>query len=73
MIESLDADAVAGYAIPYQGFSAVATLAALPLGALWPAYTDAATRQDLDWLRRRVRRTIGGMAIVGVTLGAYRC
>lgn len=66
----LGPDAVAGYAIPYQGFSAVATLAALPLGALWPAYTDAATRHDLDWLRRRVRRTIGGMAIVGITLGA---
>jgi O-antigen/teichoic acid export membrane protein len=65
----LGPNAVAGYAIPYQGFSAVATLAALPLGALWPAYTDAATRRDLDWLRRRVRRTIGGMAILGVTLG----
>jgi O-antigen/teichoic acid export membrane protein len=65
----LGANAVAGYAIPYQGFSAVATLAALPLTALWPAYTDAATRRDLDWLRRRVRRTIGGMAILGVTVG----
>jgi O-antigen/teichoic acid export membrane protein len=60
--------AVAGYAVPYQGFSAVATLAILPLGALWPAYADAAARQDFRWLRNTVRRTIAFMALVGCAL-----
>jgi O-antigen/teichoic acid export membrane protein len=62
--------AVAGYAVPYQGFSAVATLAVLPLGALWPAYTDAAARQDLTWLRETVRRTIAVMSLIGCALAA---
>ena len=62
--------AVAGYAVPYQGFSAVATLAVFPLVALWPAYTDAATRQDFTWLRDTVRRSIAFMALVGCALAA---
>lgn len=66
----LGPSAVAGYAIPYQGFSAIAMLATLPLAALWPAFTEAAARRDLDWLRTSVRRTIGGMAAIGVALGA---
>ncbi len=64
----LGPNAVAAYAVPYEGFSAVATLAVLPLVALWPAYTDAAARRDFTWLRDTVRRSIAFMALVGCAL-----
>jgi O-antigen/teichoic acid export membrane protein len=64
----LGSAAVTGYAVPYRAFTAVATLAVLPLAALWPAYTDAAVRHDWPWLRRSVARTVTAMTSIGVAL-----
>jgi len=64
----LGSAAVTGYAVPYRAFTAVATVAVLPLTALWPAYTDAAVRRDWRWLRRSVARTVTGMTAIGVAL-----
>ena len=59
------------YAVPYRAFTAVATLAVLPMLALWPAYTDAYARNDHNWLRRTFTRTLVAMSAVGVALGAF--
>jgi O-antigen/teichoic acid export membrane protein len=61
--------AVTEYAVPYRAFTAVATLAVLPMLALWPAYTDAFARHDNEWLRRTFTRTLVVMSAVGVALG----
>jgi O-antigen/teichoic acid export membrane protein len=61
---------VTEYAVPYRAFTAVATLAVLPMLALWPAYTDAFARHDHDWLRRTFVRTLLAMSALGIALGA---
>jgi len=61
---------VTEYAVPYRAFTAVATLAVLPMLALWPAYTDAFARNDHDWLRRTFVRTLVAMSAVGIALGS---
>ena len=60
---------VTEYAVPYRAFTAVATLAVLPMLALWPAYTDAFARHDYDWLHRTFVRTLVAMSALGITLG----
>src|SRR5450755_3957705 len=60
---------VTEYAVPYRAFTAVATMAVLPMLALWPAYTDAFARNDHDWLRRTFVRTLIAMSSVGIALG----
>jgi O-antigen/teichoic acid export membrane protein len=66
----LGPQAVTEYAVPYRAFTAVATLAVLPMLALWPAYADAFARHDHDWLRRTFFRTLVAMSALGIALGA---
>jgi O-antigen/teichoic acid export membrane protein len=65
----LGPQSVTEYAVPYRAFTAVATLAVLPMLALWPAYTDAFARHDHDWLRRTFFRTLVAMSALGIILG----
>lgn len=63
----LGPDAAATYAVTLKVFLLVPTLISLFLVALWPAYTEALARHDIDWVRRALRRSV---LIAAVTSGA---
>lgn len=52
------ADAVADYAIPQRLFLLAPMIAALALAPLWPAYGDALSRGDREWVRRTFRKSL---------------
>lgn len=68
----LGAEAVAAYAVPERMFAVVATVLALFLTPLWPAYGDAAARGDHGWARRTLRQSllfgVGGAAALAALL-----
>jgi len=55
--------AVAVYAVPQKLFTFVSMLFSMGLTPIWPAYTEAAARNDAAWVRRAFRN------MLGVTLG----
>jgi O-antigen/teichoic acid export membrane protein len=52
------ATAVAEYAVPYAIFTVIASLAGSAVPPLWPAYADARSRGDIDWIRRTARGSV---------------
>ena len=50
--------AVAAYAVPQKLFSVVATLVAMGVGPMWPAYGEAIARGDSAWVLRAFQRSI---------------
>ena len=50
--------AVADYAVVSKLFMIPTLLAGLALGPLWPAYREAISRGDIQWVRRTLRRSI---------------
>jgi O-antigen/teichoic acid export membrane protein len=50
--------AVADYSVVQRLFSIPAGLAAVAFVPLWPAYREAISRQDIDWVRQTVRRSL---------------
>ncbi len=73
---SMGAVSVPQWAIPERLFSIIGILSAFALQPLWPAYREAISRRDLDWVRVAFRNslllTAGGAAVVatGLTLTA---
>jgi O-antigen/teichoic acid export membrane protein len=66
--QRLGAASVADYAVPERMFSVIATVLAIVLSPLWPAYGEAIARRDHDWVNRTLRRSIAlsvGVAAVG--------
>jgi len=68
----LGAEAVTDYAIPLKLFMLAPMALSFVLTPLWPAYREAITRGDVDWVRKTLKRSIAaGLAIsliVGITL-----
>jgi O-antigen/teichoic acid export membrane protein len=62
--------AAADYAIVHRLFSIPSALAAIALAPLWPAYREAISRQDLNWVRRTLTRSIGLTLVVIMPLSA---
>lgn len=54
----LGAQAAATYAVTLKVFLLVPSLIGIYLSTLWPAYTEALSRQDATWIRRTLRRSI---------------
>ncbi len=54
----LGAAAVSQYAVPMKVFFFVPTLLGLVLAPLWPAYREAITRGEMDWVLRTFRRSV---------------
>jgi len=50
--------AVTDYSVVQRLFSIPAGLAAVAFVPLWPAYREAISRQDIDWVRQTVRRSL---------------
>jgi O-antigen/teichoic acid export membrane protein len=60
----LGPSAVTQYSVPARMFSIITMLIYTALASLWPAYGEALARQEFDWIRRTLRRSIGvGLAI----------
>jgi O-antigen/teichoic acid export membrane protein len=55
---TLGAAQVPQYAIPAQMFTLITTVLIMGLGPLWPAYSEAKSRLDHDWIGITVRRSI---------------
>lgn len=54
----LGANAVSGFSVPQRLFTVVATLLTMLLTPFWPAYGEAAARNDRAWIARTLRRTL---------------
>jgi O-antigen/teichoic acid export membrane protein len=69
--QKLGAAAVAGYAVPEKLFALIGMGIGLALAPLWPAYGEAISRGDHDWVRRILIRSIAlaaGLATLGSTV-----
>ncbi len=63
----LGAEHVTGYNITYRLFSYVGIIQSLYLIPLWPAYTEAAARNEWMWIKRTFNRTLSlSMVILGL-------
>lgn len=56
---------VTEYAVATRLVSAGIALHALVVAPLWPAYTEAHARGDVDWIRARLRTTVRGSLAAG--------
>jgi O-antigen/teichoic acid export membrane protein len=54
----LGVSAVSVYAVPQKLFSVVSILVAIGLGPIWPAYSEAFARGDIEWARETFLRSI---------------
>ena len=54
----LGADQVQVYAVPFRLFMLAPSLVMLLISPLWPAYGEAASRRDLDWVHSTLRRSL---------------
>lgn len=61
--------AVTQYSVSSRLFNIVATVTAVLLGPLWPAYGEALARMDHHWMRRTLIRSVGLSVGISVTMG----
>jgi O-antigen/teichoic acid export membrane protein len=66
----LGAAAVAAYAVPQKLFSIAPMLVAMGITPLWPAYGEALTRGDVEWVRKTFVRSLQYTFLITVSLGA---
>jgi O-antigen/teichoic acid export membrane protein len=64
------AGAVGPYSLAFRLASTYLALANIWLGPLWPAYADAAARQDFVWIRGTVRRSTILATVASTIVGA---
>lgn len=62
----MGAEAVQQYAIPVKLFSVAPTLLSFALAPLWPAYREALSRGDADWVGKTLRRSIRLALLINV-------
>ena len=63
---TLGAESVAPYSIPQKMFSLISMMVAMLITPLWPAYGEAISRGDTDWVRRTLGRSL--VAVSGVAM-----
>lgn len=54
----LGPEAVTQYAVPYQLFSFIFVISNMFIGPLWPAYTEALARGDVNWMKKTFVRSL---------------
>jgi O-antigen/teichoic acid export membrane protein len=64
----LGAAAVTPYAVTFRLFAYATLLQTLLLPSLWPAYTEAAARQDYDWIHGVYRKSLQFSLLVAVII-----
>ncbi len=55
---TIGVESVTGYAITVQLFSVVSLVLGMALQPLWPTYGEALARNDLEWIRSTLRRSL---------------
>jgi O-antigen/teichoic acid export membrane protein len=71
IIRILGAEAVTQYAVPQRMFMMISVVLAMSTAPLWPAYAEAISRGDSNWVRRTLLRSLKlvfGVALLGVLL-----
>lgn len=63
----LGPEAVTAYSVPLRLFLFVPLALSLVLAPLWPAYGEALTRGDLEWVRKTVVRSVRVTVLVSVS------
>lgn len=66
----LGAAAVPLYAVPEKLFAQISGIAAMAIWPLWPAYREAASRGDHDWMRQALGRSVQITVLVSGLAGA---
>ncbi len=64
---------VAEYSVVYRLFSVPAGLAAIALLPLWPAHAEATSRQDTEWSRHALKRSLWLVTAATVPLAVGLC
>ena len=62
--------AVPGLAVPFKLFAFVPMILGFVLTPLWPAYGDAISKRDADWVRATLRRSLIGSVALSAAIGA---
>jgi O-antigen/teichoic acid export membrane protein len=62
----LGPESVADVAVPSRLFSVVSLGVAILLTPLWPAYTDALARGEIEWVKRTFRRSLMIVALLAL-------
>lgn len=61
----LGAAAVAQYAVPFRLFAVIPAILSMLIAPLWPAYAEASSRGDVDWIKATLKRSmLLGLAVV---------
>ncbi len=68
--QMLGASAVADYAIPEKLFSFISMALMMAFGPLWPAYGEAISRGDTDWVVRTLKRSFLMAGFFAASAGA---
>lgn len=64
----LGAEAVAGFAVPERLFSLIVVIVTVMLSPLWPAFSEALSRGDDQWIRRTLWRALTLSAVLAAFL-----
>lgn len=64
---TLGAVRVPDYAVPQRMFALISMLSAMMLTPLWPAYGEAISRGDTQWIRRTLRHSLFSVLAVSAT------
>lgn len=67
----LGADAVAIYSVHNRLFSIIPVLLGMVLIPLWPAYTEARIRNDIQWIKMAYKKTILLSIVVSLSIGIF--
>jgi O-antigen/teichoic acid export membrane protein len=67
--QTLGSSAVTQYAVPVRVLLIVGTLITIMLTPIWPAYSEAIARGDVDWVRATLQRTTALSLIFTVPFG----
>ena len=67
LTQILGPSAVTTYAVTMRVFLVVPVLAGFVLAPLWPAYGEAISRGDAEWVRRTLRRAVRGGLLLSVS------
>lgn len=68
---ALGVNSVAPYSVPQRMFSVISVMLFTMVTPLWPAYGEAVSRGDLNWVRRTLSRTLlGALALSTIVSGS---
>lgn len=68
---TLGSSAVTQYAVPVRVLVIVGSLITIMLTPIWPAYSEAIARGDVDWVRTTLKRSTALSLVLTIPFGAF--